>query len=245
LARLVEDDSAALEAFRAGSVVTTSSSQVRDGELALSLSPRRRTPENRWTLPATVVEGSVPTGEMNDLFDTWVSEETVRRMGLVAVPSVISARLDRAVTSEDVTRLAVHGLDGGSPDTDLEAIGFIRLAVGAAAGLLTLLVVGMTVALSSAEGRADQATMAAVGAGPWRRRSLGAMHGLFLGLVGLLLGVVVGLPAGAALMQVDGAPGVVVPWTGLVAVMVAVPLLGWVAGWLVTSTRLTLVRRTG
>ncbi|MEJ7788010.1 MAG: hypothetical protein WKF96_24690, partial [Solirubrobacteraceae bacterium] len=81
----------------------------------------------------------------------------------------------------------MHGLNGWSPDTDLEAIGMIRVGVTAAAGLLTMLVVGIAVALSAAEGRADQATMAAVGAGPWRRRSLGAMHGLFLGVVGVLL----------------------------------------------------------
>ena len=244
LAGLVVDDAAALEAFRAGSVVTTAAGAVKDGEITVALSARKRHPEDRWTLPAAVVEGAGTAGGREDLFVTWISEETVRGLGLVPVPSVVSARLDRPVTSDDLTRLAVHGIDGWSPDTELETVRLVRVAVGGAAGLLTLLVVGMTVALSSAEGRADQATMAAVGAGPWRRRSLGAMHGLFLGLVGLVLGAVVGLPAGAALMQVDGAPGVVVPWTGLGALLVGVPLLGWVAGWLVTSTRLTMVRRT-
>ena len=71
------------------------------------------------------------------------------------------------------------------------------------------------------------------------------MHGLFLGLVGGLLGVLVGMPAGAALTQVDGVPGIAVPWLSVGGVLLVVPLLAWTAGWLVTSTRLTLVRRTG
>jgi putative ABC transport system permease protein len=106
-------------------------------------------------------------------------------------------------------------------------------------------VVGIAVALSTAEGQADQATMAAVGAGPWRRRALGAMHGLFLGVVGVLLGVAVGLPGGAAVMQVDGVPGVTIPWSQVAAVLLVVPLLGWCAGWLAASSRLSMVRRTG
>jgi putative ABC transport system permease protein len=180
-----------------------------------------------------------------DLFDAWVSAETIRRMELVAIPSNVTVIAHRTVTSEDMTRLAVHGINGWSRDTNLEPLAMIRSGVTGAAGLLTLLVVGMAVALSAAEGRADQATMAAVGAGPWRRRSLGAMHGLFLGIVGVLLGAVVGVPAGAALLQVDGVPGVAIPWLDIGSVLLVVPLLGWLAGWLVSSTRLTLVRRTG
>jgi putative ABC transport system permease protein len=179
------------------------------------------------------------------MLNAWVSEDTVERLGLVVVPSAVTVLADRTITNEDMTRLAVHGINGWSPDTDLEVIGLLRLAVTGAAGLLTLLVVGIAVALSAAEGRADQATMAAVGAGPWRRRSLGAMHGLFLGVVGVLLGVLVGMPAGAALTQVDGVPGIAVPWLSVGGVLLVVPLLAWTAGWLVTSTRLTLVRRTG
>ena len=113
------------------------------------------------------------------------------------------------------------------------------------AGLLTLVVAGIAVALAAAEGRADTATMAAIGAGPWRRRGLGAMHGLFLGVVGGLLGVLVGLPAAASLMQVDGLPGIAVPWLVIAAALLVVPLLGAAAGWVVTPTRLPLVRRTG
>jgi putative ABC transport system permease protein len=245
LTRLVGgDDTKALEAFRSGAVVTTLRRAVQDSQARAGLSPGGHNPENRWMLPAVVVRPDTTT-RTGEFFDTWISKETVRRMGLISVPSGVAVFAQRTVTSEDITRLAVHGINGWSPDTDLEPLGLLRLGVTSAAGLLTLLVVGMAVALSTAEGRADQATMAAVGAGPWRRRSLGAMHGLFLGVVGTLLGITIGLPAGAALLQVDGAPGVPVPWLEVGSVLVVVPPLAWLAGWLVTSTRLTLVRRTG
>jgi putative ABC transport system permease protein len=245
LARLVGgDDTKALEAFRSGAVVTTIRGPVRDGRARVLLYPGGRKPENRWMLPAVVVRPDNTT-LTDDVSNAWISEETVRGMGLVSVPSELTVLVPRTITSDDMTRLAVHGINGWSPDIDLEPLGLIRLGVTGAAALLTLLVVGMAVALSAAEGRADQSTMAAVGAGPWRRRSLGAMHGLFLGVVGVLLGGVVGLPAGAALLQVDGAPGVSVPWLHVGITLLVVPLIAWLAGWLVTSTRLTLVRRTG
>jgi putative ABC transport system permease protein len=110
--------------------------------------------------------------------------------------------------------------------------------------VLSLLVVGVAVALAAAESRDDGATLAAVGAGPWRRRSMGAMHGLFLGLVGAGLGAVVGVPAGAALTQVDGLSGVVVPWLATAGTLLVVLVSAPVAGWLVTPSRLRLTRRT-
>jgi hypothetical protein len=73
---------------------------------------------------------------------------------------------------------------------------------------------------------------------------MGAMHGLFLGLVGAALGVAVGVPAGAALTQVDGLPGVDVPWLATAGTMLVVLLAAPVAGWLVTPSRLRLTRRT-
>jgi putative ABC transport system permease protein len=100
------------------------------------------------------------------------------------------------------------------------------------------------VALAAAESRNDTATLAAVGAGPGRRRALGAVHGLFLGLVGAAVGGVVGVLAGACLGQVDGLPGVDVPWTATAATLVAVLVLAPVTGWLVTPSKLDLSRRT-
>ncbi len=74
--------------------------------------------------------------------------------------------------------------------------------------------------------------------------ALGAMHGLFLGLVGTALGLVIAVPAGLSLTQVDGVAGFVVPWSTLLGTLLVAPLFAALAGWLVTPTRLSLVRRT-
>jgi putative ABC transport system permease protein len=113
-----------------------------------------------------------------------------------------------------------------------------------AAGLLSALVVGIAVAMASAESRDDVATLSAVGAGPWRRRAMGAMHGLFLALVGCGLGLAVGMPSGAAFTQVDGLPGIDVPWIASLGTVASVVVLGLAAGWVVTPSRLRLTRRT-
>lgn len=115
----------------------------------------------------------------------------------------------------------------------------------AAAGLLTALVAGIAVALAAAEGRSDMATLAAIGASPHRRRLLGAGHGLFLGIAGTALGFLIGVPGGLSLSQLDGLGGVQVPWLAAGAAMLLVPLVAGLAGWVVTPTRLTLVRRDG
>jgi putative ABC transport system permease protein len=238
---LVGDDAAALETFRSGGVVTTD--KVRDGAVTAALHPGARNAENRWTLPAVkVTPGTTHQGELSS---AWVSAATAAGLGLTSRPSSVLVVAERQLSADDMTRLGVHGIDAWSRDLDVARMDLVRRGVTAGAGLLTLLVVGIAVALSTAEGQADQATMAAVGAGPWRRRALGAMHGLFLGVVGVLLGVAVGLPGGAAVMQVDGVPGVTIPWSQVGAVLLVVPLLGWCAGWLAASSRLSMVRRTG
>jgi hypothetical protein len=55
---------------------------------------------------------------------------------------------------------------------------------------------------------------------------------------------VVGVPAGAALTQVDGLPGVDLPWLATAGTLLVVVLWAPVAGWLVTPSRLRLTRRT-
>ena len=147
-------------------------------------------------------------------------------------------------TQDVLDRLAVYGIYGQSEDPDRLRVEQMQYLGLVAAGLLSALVVGIAVAMASAESRDDVATLAAVGAGPWRRRSLGAMHGLFLGIVGCVLGLAVGLPSGLAFTQVDGLPGVDVPWLSSLGTVASVLVLGLVAGWVVTPSRLRLTRRT-
>lgn len=239
---LVGENPTAFETFRSGGAVTTDPHPVRGGRVTASVEPGGRKPEDHWTLPATVVAASKRT-QVGDFSDTWISPATAAALGFRTQPISAVALVSRSVTNDDLARLSVYGINAWSNDAQTAQLKWIGLGVVGGAGLLTALVVGIAVALAAAEGRSDVATFAAVGAGPWRRRALGAMHGVFLGIVGALLGLGIAIPSGLSLTQVDGLPGVRVPWLTVAATLLVVPLLAALAGWLVTPTRLSLVRR--
>ena len=80
------------------------------------------------------------------------------------------------------------------------------------ATVVTLLGVAISVSLSAAEGRADLATLAAVGAPPRRRRNLAAAQAWVLGQLGCLLGVGVGALYGYTAHAAFGSPHFAIPW---------------------------------
>ena len=98
--------------------------------------------------------------------------------------------------------------------------------------------VAVTLALTAAEGRADLATLAVLGAQPWRRRTLAGAQALVIGGAGTVLGVLLGGFAGIAsiraLLWVEPA----VPWGQLAVTVVAVPLLAVAVAVLGTRARL-------
>jgi len=125
------------------------------------------------------------------------------------------------------------------------------------AALVTLFGAASAVALAAAEGRADAATLAAVGAAPRTRRSLAAMQALTIAGLGGAGGVVSGLLAGWALVQVRATgvlaegPGIVlytgwqasVPWADVVGLGVVLPLALAGIAYLLTRSRLPMMRR--
>ncbi|MFC0628227.1 FtsX-like permease family protein [Kribbella deserti] len=112
-----------------------------------------------------------------------------------------------------------------------------------AATLVTLMGVAVAVSLSAAEGRADLATLAAIGAQPRRRRNLAAAQAWLLGQIGCLLGVGVGALMGYSSRTITSSPYFAVPWLQLGAIVVAVPLFAGAMAWLTTRSRLPMVRR--
>jgi putative ABC transport system permease protein len=233
-----------LEAFRDGAVVVVGRLGRRtvdaDGFVEARLVGSRK--EAEWRLRAvTVAASDEAPGRVAGAF---VTHERADQLGMVPTYSQVLVRTSAPVTDAQLDRLEVYGVDAWSDDPDrllAERMQFAGLGV---AGLLSLVVVGVAVAMAAAESRDDVATLAAVGAGPWRRRSMGAMHGLFLGLVGAGLGAAVGVPAGVAITQLDGLPGADVPWLATAGTMLVVLLASPVAGWLVTPSRLRMTRRT-
>ncbi len=251
LTRLVTtaDRETAVAALADGRAVVLANPGARDGDtLRLRVDRRSTVPPTVDELPQVTVDPafSVDSGDLTGT--VFVSRATAERLG--AVPSggrgfeQLLLLGGEPFTQDVMDRLEVYGIYGESDDPErlrVEQMQYLGLAV---AGLASALVVGIAVAMASAESRDDVATLAAVGAGPWRRRSLGAMHGLFLGVVGCVLGLAVGLPSGLAFTQVDGLAGVDVPWLSSLGTVASVLVLGLVAGWVVTPSRLRLTRRT-
>ncbi|MDX2972490.1 ABC transporter permease [Kribbella solani] len=112
-----------------------------------------------------------------------------------------------------------------------------------AATVVTLLGVAISVSLSAAEGRADLATLAAIGAPPRRRRSLAAAQAWVLGQLGCVLGVGVGALYGYTAHAAFGSPHFVIPWAEIAGIVIVVPLFAGLLAWLLTRSRLPMVSR--
>ena len=134
------------------------------------------------------------------------------------------------------TTYVEEGPDDGSREVAL-------LIVAGVAAFVTLVGVAISVALSAAEGRADLATLAAVGAPPRRRRALAAAQALLVAGLGCALGVAFGTFVAYAARTTTGSPDFVIPWTNLAITAIAVPLLAVLVAALFTPSRLPLVRR--
>jgi putative ABC transport system permease protein len=119
----------------------------------------------------------------------------------------------------------------------------ILLVVALIAALVTLFGVAISAALSAAEGRADLATLAAVGAPPGRRRRLVAVQALLVGGLGGLLGVGLGTFVAFTARATTGSPDFVVPWWNLAAAGLGAPLVAALVAAACTRGRLPLVRR--
>lgn len=232
-------DDAARARFADGAAVVAAPGLARDDEVVVRVGGPRK--GERHTLDAVTVESSWAGYE-----PVWVSGPTARSLGVVPEPSYAGwAVVPGGLTTADQDRLRLHGIDAYS-DSAVDDVDGRTVLVGALGALgITALVVGLVVALAASESRDDVATLTAVGAPPWLRRTVSAGHALFVGGLGGGLGLLVGTAGGVAVVQVIGTPGTSVPWTALGLLALGVPLLCAVVGWLVAPSRLTLTRRAG
>ncbi|MEX5635014.1 FtsX-like permease family protein [Parafrankia sp. FMc2] len=185
-----------------------------------------------------------------------LSPAAARDLGLRSAPAQIVASTDRTPTQAEVERLqaAAEDLGLGYPLVErgyVSEFGIGLLALAAGAALITLSATVITIGLAAVDGRADLATLAAVGASPGLRRRLAASQAGVVAGLGTVLGGIAGFLPGAAtvlmMRQGDGVDGppwrLVIPWETLLIVTVAVPLLAVTAGWLFTRARLPMTRR--
>ncbi|GAA2826973.1 FtsX-like permease family protein [Kribbella solani] len=231
----------AAAALRQGQVVVPPTTPVRDGKVQLS----RGDPSGRSTFayPGAVV-GAPPKISFLE-HAALISADAAKRLGTADVDETHFI-LSRPPTDQQLA--AVAKLLGHEDELKVER-GYQSPVRNASIGLLalgataTLLGVAMSVSLSMSEGRADFATLAAVGAPPRLRRGLAAAQGWFLGQLGCVLGVAVGALYGFTAHTVVGSPHVVVPWAVIAGIAVAVPLFAALVPYVLTRSKLEMVRR--
>ena len=136
-------------------------------------------------------------------------------------------------------------VETGPPEFDS---GGLQAGATAAAGVLSLLIVGVGLALVSQEARRDESVLTAVGAAPQTRRSLAAARAGTLTLLGGVLAVPAGLLPIWGLSAASGigaASELIAPAASIVAVIVVVPALAAAAAWLATRPGPTTLPLSG
>ena len=239
----------AADALRAGRLVVPANSQkIAGGKLVVAGRAKVTSDEEAGaritrSVPATVVPGLPRMMPFSSV--VLVSPQVAARLGDLRVTDT-HFELTRSPTEDELA--GATAVVGNHDAIVLERgyqshAGAMFLALLSAATVVTLLGVAIAVALSAAEGRSDLATLAAVGAPPRRRRSLAAAQAWVVGEIGCLLGVGVGALYGYTAHVAFGSPSMAVPWRELAGILIAVPLFAAALAWLLTRSRLPMVRR--
>jgi putative ABC transport system permease protein len=160
-----------------------------------------------------------------------------------------SAQKDLEAALADLpTPASVHVERGYQTDADVVILQLV-LAVLAAVLMIGGTLTAMFLALADA--RPDLATLAAVGAAPRTRRSVGAAYTFVVAFVGAVLGMVVGFVPGLAItwpLTKGSYPGnhgpyIEIPWVLIVVVVIGLPLLTSAIVAAGTRSRLPMVSR--
>ena len=195
-------------------------------------------------LPGTVAQGLSLTGA-----DAIVIVRSARPLTAHQREQLRNLRSDLS----DDERLAV---ERGADDTSIN-VGFVddastnrlfQLLLVLAATGAALGVTAIGLALSAAEGRADDATLLALGAPPRLRRSLRAWEALMTSGIGAVIGVLLGAAAGAVFaVQRNRHNGngtdLRFPWSAAVGLGIGLPIVAAIIFWLATWPRRAVLLR--
>ncbi|MGH3881602.1 MAG: FtsX-like permease family protein [Actinophytocola sp.] len=226
-----------------GKVVAVDECYVQDGTAGFDTGDE----EGELTeLPARYVSRPEGTSYFN-LPSAFVSEQTAREQGWTVAVDTLAVRYAPSASADDLDAAIVagedHGVEVWQPYDAVEEANLINLALVAGAGLVTLLGVAVTIALSAAESRDDLATLSAIGAQPRRRRTFAGAQALVLSGLGTALGLLLGVVLGFSAIPLSGESALVVPWTSLALTVVGVPLLAMAVAMATTRSKLPMVRR--
>lgn len=182
-------------------------------------------------------------------YTTLISEQTAAALGIETGAVSLVGAFEEPADERLVERInAAAGIDAGvdaramtGPPTPVLEV----LLVLAATGILMLGTSTIVLGLARIDGRADDATLAAVGATPRLRRGISFWQGLIIALLGSLTGAAAGLlPVWGLLAQSQYLYAQDIPWWAIAAIAVALPLLVATVNAVTSRRRPVLTRRT-
>lgn len=248
----------------AGGVVVSNPGYVRDGMVEFSVRDTRKpgngqeVPDEK--LPVLRVPGYALTSGLGGSDQIFYSRGAIAKAGFVVRPSglVVATRTVPTQAEEDRLRAELLGFSrlvsqnlvverGPDKKPDPRV-----LVLAIAAGFIALGAAGVATGLAAADGRADLATLAAVGASPRVRRMLSLSQAAVISGLGSILGVGAGVGAAFAVLAAYNAATagswpvhrpfpLVVPWQPLL-IAGAVPLVAMLGAGLLTRSRLPIER---
>ena len=189
--------------------------------------------------------GKLPAGTAAP--NTVITEQAVKALHETIVPLGWLVQAPTALTRAQVNaaRQAALGL-GTTIQTKSGQLSLGEIGNGATVGglLLALGVLAMTVGLIRSETLRDLRTLTAAGAGARTRRALTGVTTGAIGFLGAALGTAAGFLAVLAwgrsdLIQVFGT----VPWSDVGLLVIGMPLIGAIAGWLLGGRQPSAVSR--
>jgi len=259
-----EDAGRAAAALRDGAVLVDHPRYVVDGQVELAVTEadlgKASKKKERRKRTVTARGFALPRPPRAPL--VLMTRRTARSFGVGSAMSMLLASTSRVPTVAEAdrlqavldarfdNRLGVYVERGPGPDPTTRSL----LLLAVIAGIITLGAAAIATGLAAADGRADLAILAAVGASPRVRRGLSlSQSGVIAGL-GSLLGTVAGLGGSIAVLvalnrglaEVWPAPTpypVVVPWRNVGVALLVVPLVAMLGAGLLTRSRLPIERR--
>ena len=183
---------------------------------------------------------------------------TARALGVAPRPvGLVLAGVPLTKDQESTLQQSLTALDPSSylyVERGYQVPGAERVVLWILFGLAGVLMIGGTLTatfLALSDARPDLATLSAVGAAPRTRRGVAAAYALSVGAVGALLGAAVGFIPGIAVTYpltrsyLPGAPShyLSIPWSLILGLVVALPLVTALVVGLTARSRLPLVAR--
>lgn len=245
-----EDGNRAAAALRAGAIVVSDARYVDAGRVTLAVAPQNGPVDHTVTAPAFTLPHR-PRAPV-----ALLTAATATALGLGTIPFTVAATTSRLPTADEQDRLqAVLGQEFEvRVDRGTQQDGQPLMILAIVAGVVTLAAAALATGLAAADGRADLATLAALGASPRLRRALSLSQAGVIAGLGSLLGTLAGLgTAIAVLLTLDQATAdvwpvqpplpIIVPWLNIGAALVVVPLIAMLGAGLLSRSRLPIEHR--